>query len=86
MNYRHCNKKLEHLFLDLGYAPPSKQDKYLPGSHIPIFSPEYIKETKPDYLLILPWNIAGEVKEELSFISAWEGKFVNDIPELHICQ
>jgi len=74
------------MFLDLGYTPPSKQDKYLPGSQIPIFSPEYIKETKPDYLLILPWNIAGEVKEELSFISAWEGKFVIGIPKMHICQ
>ena len=86
MNYRHCDKKLEHLFLDLGYAPPSKQDKYLPGSYIPIFLPEYIKETKPNYILILPWNIAGEVKEELSFISAWEGKFVIGIPEVHVCQ
>ena len=86
MNFRHCDKKLEHMFLYLGYTPPSKQDKYLPCSQIPIFSPEYIKETKPDYLLILPWNIAGEVKEELSFISAWEGKFVIGIPKMHICQ
>ena len=65
-------------------AAPSKQGKYLPGSHIPIFSPDYIKEKKPDYILVLPWNIADEVKEQLSFIRDWGGQFVTAVPEMHI--
>ena len=62
----------------------SKQGNYLPGSHIPIFPPDYIKEQKPDYILILPWNIAEEIKDQLSFILDWGGKFVTAVPELTI--
>ena len=65
-------------------AASSKQGNYLPGSHIPIFPPDYIKEQKPDYILILPWNIAGEIKDQLSFIQDWGGKFVTAIPDLTI--
>jgi hypothetical protein len=65
-------------------AASSKQGNYLPGSHIPIFPPDYIKKQKPDYILILPWNIAGEVKDQLSFILDWGGKFVTAVPELTI--
>ncbi len=65
-------------------ASPSKQGNYLPGSNIPIFSPNYIKEQRPDYVLILPWNIAEEVKDQLSFILDWDGKFVTAVPELTI--
>lgn len=65
-------------------AAPSKQGKYLPGSHIPIFPPDYIKEQKPDYIIILPWNIAGEIKDQLSFIHNWGGKFVTAVPKLSI--
>ncbi len=62
----------------------SKQNKYLPGSHIPVFSPEKIKEEKPDYVLILPWNIKEEIMNEHKYIKEWGGKFVTAIPYLEI--
>lgn len=63
---------------------PYKQDKFLPGTHIPIFHPDKIFDTKPDYVLILPWNIKDEIIEQLSEISTWGGKFIIPIPELEI--
>lgn len=63
---------------------PYKQGRYLPGSRIFIEHPEKIRETKPDYILILPWNIKDEVMEQLSFIRAWGGKFITPIPELKV--
>ena len=63
---------------------PEKQGLYLPGSHIPVKSPEKIKKTKPDYLLILPWNLKDEVVSQMSFIRSWGGKFVVPIPEVKI--
>ena len=65
-------------------ASLSKQGKFLPGSYIPIFPPDYIKEQKPDYVIILPWNITGEIKDQLSFIHNWGGKFVTAVPKLSI--
>jgi hypothetical protein len=62
----------------------SKQGRFLPGSHIPILPPEYIKRKEPDFVLILPWNIAEEIKSQLSFIKAWGGNFVTAIPDLKI--
>ena len=61
---------------------PYKQGKFLPGTHIPIFDPGRIEETKPDYVLILPWNIKGEVMRQLSFIGDWGGRFVVPIPRV----
>jgi len=61
-----------------------KQDRFLPGSHIPIYSPERIFETKPDYVLILPWNIREEVMKQLSGIRAWGGAFAVPIPDVTI--
>ncbi|WP_252380508.1 class I SAM-dependent methyltransferase [Desulfovulcanus ferrireducens] len=63
-------------------AAPSKQGKFLPGSHIPILPPEALKEHKPDVLLILPWNIAQEVMQQNAFIREWDGKFVTAVPSL----
>lgn len=63
---------------------PYKQGLYLPGTHIPICSPDKIKETKPDYLLILPWNIKDEIIEQMAHIRAWGGKFVVPIPHLEV--
>ena len=63
---------------------PHKQFRYLPGSRIPIESPDKIKETKPDYILILPWNIKEEIMNQLSFIRDWGGKFVTFIPNIDI--
>jgi len=63
---------------------PHKQNKYLPGCHIPIYDPERIAQTRPDYLLILPWNIRDEIVEQMSTIREWGGKFVVPIPELEV--
>jgi len=63
---------------------PHKQGFFLPGTHIPILSPDKIMETKPDYVLILPWNIKDEVIEQMSFIRTWGGSFVVPIPEVQV--
>lgn len=63
---------------------PHKQGKYLPGTHLPIVHPDRIRETRPDYVLILPWNIRAEVMEQMSFIREWGGRFVVPIPKLEI--
>jgi SAM-dependent methyltransferase len=65
-------------------AAPSKQDKYMPGSHIPIMSPEHIKQQQPDFVIILPWNIADEVMAQLAYIRQWGGKFVTFVPAVQI--
>ena len=63
---------------------PYKHGKFLPGTHIPIRPPETIAETRPDYLLILPWNIKDEIMAQMSFVRAWGGQFVVPIPEVKI--
>jgi SAM-dependent methyltransferase len=63
---------------------PYKQGKYLPGTHIPIFPPEKIAETKPDYVLILPWNLKDEITAQLAYIRDWDAKFVVPIPEVSV--
>ena len=63
---------------------PHKQGKLLPGSHLPILSPDRVTEVRPDYLLILPWNLAAEITEQLGFIRAWGGKFVTASPRVEI--
>jgi hypothetical protein len=63
---------------------PMKQGRYLPGVRIPVRAPEAIRETQPDYVLILPWNIKDEVIEQLAFIREWGGKFVVPIPSLTV--
>ena len=63
---------------------PHKQGLYMPGSHIPIKNPEEIMKTKPDFILILPWNIKQEIMKDISFIRDWGGKFVIPIPEVKI--
>jgi hypothetical protein len=63
---------------------PYKHGKFLPGTHIPIFPPERIREARPDYLFILPWNLKNEIIQQNAFIREWGGKFVVPIPELQI--
>jgi 2-polyprenyl-3-methyl-5-hydroxy-6-metoxy-1,4-benzoquinol methylase len=63
---------------------PHKQGLFLPGTHIPIESPDKVRQTKPDYLFILPWNIKEEVMEQMACIREWGGKFVVPIPEVRI--
>jgi hypothetical protein len=63
---------------------PEKQGKYLPGTRIPIRDPEHVRETRPDYLLILPWNIKDEVMKQMAYVRSWGGKFVVPIPEVTV--
>jgi hypothetical protein len=61
-----------------------KQGKFLPGTHIPIFPPEKIRETKPDYVLILPWNFKDEIMDQVGYIREWGGQFIVPIPEVRV--
>ena len=65
-------------------AAPSKQGKYMPGSHIPILSPEILKDRQPEFIIILPWNISKEVMDEYSFVREWGAKFVIAVPKLRV--
>lgn len=81
LNYAGIKPDLLPLVCD---AAESKQNKYLPGSHIPIFPPIKINELKPDFILILPWNIKEEVMDQLSFVKSWGAKFVTAIPQIQV--
>ena len=63
---------------------PAKQDKFLPGCRIPIFAEAQLMHKKPDFVVILPWNLRAEVVEQLAYIREWGGKFVTAVPELEI--
>lgn len=63
---------------------PHKQGQFLPGTHIPIYHPDRIRETKPDYLLILSWNLKDEIMQQMAHIRQWGGRFVVPIPEVRV--
>jgi SAM-dependent methyltransferase len=63
---------------------PHKQGKFLPGTHIPIYPPERILETRPDYVLILPWNLKQEIVEQMRAVRQWGGRFVVPIPRVEV--
>lgn len=63
---------------------PDKYGKYLPGSHIPILNPKEIKKRKPDFLIVLPWNIKNEIIKKYALIKDWNGNFVSFIPKLKV--
>ena len=63
---------------------PHKQGKFLPGTHIPIYHPDRIRATKPDFVLILPWNLRREIMEQMAFIRDWGGRFVVPIPQVRV--
>ena len=63
---------------------PNKQGVFLPGSRIPVLAPDIIKQTKPDYVLVLPWNLKSEIAEQLSYIKDWQGKFIFAIPHVEV--
>jgi SAM-dependent methyltransferase len=67
-------------------AASSKQGKYMPGSHIPILAPTEIYNYKPDFLLILPWNISEEIRAEWRVIESWGGAFVTAVPSIRVLQ
>jgi hypothetical protein len=61
---------------------PHKQGRYLPGTRIPIYAPEHISKTRPDYVLILPWNLKEEIMEQMTDLKSWGGQFLVAIPEV----
>jgi SAM-dependent methyltransferase len=63
---------------------PHKQSKFLPGTHIPVVSPETLLQSKPDYVLILPWNLQEEIRQQLREINQWGGRFVTPVPVVRI--
>ncbi|MDO8412502.1 MAG: class I SAM-dependent methyltransferase [Gallionellaceae bacterium] len=63
---------------------PAKQDKFLPGCRIPIMAEAHLKQGRPDYVVILPWNLRAEVMEQLAYIRAWGGQFVTAVPTLKV--
>ncbi len=63
---------------------PYKQNKYLPGTHIPVKNPDVIKKDKPDYILILPWNIKDEIIEQMGYVRKWGCKFIIPIPKVEV--
>ena len=77
--------KIEKNFIDYVVDQnPYKQGLFLPGTHIPIKSPDEIQKTKPDYIIILPWNLKDEIMEQMKEVKDWGGKFVIPIPEVYI--
>jgi SAM-dependent methyltransferase len=63
---------------------PYKHGRFLPGSHIPVYPPDRIEQTRPDYVLILPWNLRDEISAQLSYVREWGGQFVVPIPEVQV--
>jgi SAM-dependent methyltransferase len=63
---------------------PHKQGRFLPGTHIPVYAPEKVSETRPDYILILPWNLKDEIADQMAYIRDWGGKFVTPIPRIEV--
>ncbi|UCF93499.1 MAG: class I SAM-dependent methyltransferase [Desulfobacterales bacterium] len=81
LNYCGIREDLVSFVVD---ASPHKHGKFLPGSHIPVVRAIELKEHKPNYVIILPWNLEEEIREQLHYIRSWDGKFVIPIPRLTI--
>ena len=81
LNYYHIGPELIDFIVDLS---PMKQNKFTPGTHISIFSPEQIYEAKPDYMLILAWNFADEIMKQQTKFKEMGGKFILPLPEVKI--
>lgn len=81
LNFAGIRKDMIQFIVD---ASPHKQNKFLPGIHIPVVDENQIKSLKPDYVIILPWNLKEEISNQLSYIYDWSGKFVVAIPKLTI--
>jgi len=81
LNY--CGTRTDFLDYTVDRSP-HKQGLFLPGTHIPVYAPDKIRETKPDFVLILPWNIKDEIMQQMAFIKNWGGQFVVPIPEVQV--
>jgi hypothetical protein len=83
LNY--CGVRTDFLDFTVDRSP-HKQGRYLPGTRIPIRAPEAIREAKPDYVLILPWNLKDEIVEQMADVRSWGGRFVVAIPEVEVIE
>ena len=81
LNYCGIKQDLIDFVVD---ANPHKQGKFLPASHIPVVAEARLKEARPDFVIILPWNLRTEITEQLAYIREWNGRFVIPIPNLQI--
>jgi 2-polyprenyl-3-methyl-5-hydroxy-6-metoxy-1,4-benzoquinol methylase len=79
----HCGIRADLLSYTVDRSPV-KQGKFLPGTHIPIYAPSRLAETKPDYVLVLPWNLRTEISQQLDYVRSWGGRLVFPIPALEI--
>jgi hypothetical protein len=79
----HCGIRSDLLRYTVDRSPV-KQGKFLPGTHIPIYAPDRLAETRPDYVLVLPWNLREEISAQLSYVRSWGGRLVFPIPALEI--
>lgn len=83
LNYCGIKSDLIEFVVD---ANPHKQNKFLPASHIPVVNEQYLKDAKPDFVIIFPWNLKDEITKQLSYIKDWGGKFVVAVPHLQILE
>ncbi len=81
LNYCGIKNDLIEFVVD---ANPHKQNKFLPASHIPVVNEQYLKNARPDFVIIFPWNLKEEITEQLAYIKDWGGKFVVAVPDLQI--
>jgi len=81
LNYCGIKHDLVEFVVD---ANPNKQNKWLPASHIPVVNEAHLKNEKPDYILILPWNLKEEIMAQLSYAKEWGGQFVIPVPQLQV--
>ncbi len=81
LNYCGIKSDLIEFVVD---ANPHKQNKYLPASRIPVVSEQFLKQEKPDYIIILPWNLKDEILNQLEYVSSWGAKFVIPIPHFQV--
>lgn len=81
LNYCGVGRELLPYTVDLS---PHKQGLFLPGTHIPIFAPDKLLDDRPDFVLILPWNLRAEICEQMRAVRDWGGKFVVPIPSLEV--
>ncbi len=81
MNYAGIRPDLISFVVDRN---PAKQGKYMPGSRIPIVDEPQLQQEKPDYVVILPWNLKAEVMKQLDYIHNWGGKYVTVVPHLEV--
>jgi hypothetical protein len=83
LNYCGVRADLLDYVVDLS---PYKQGLYLPGTRLPIYAPDHIARTKPDYVLILPWNLRDEIVEQMAHVRDWGGRFVTPVPTVKVLE